>query len=177
MTEKASLSEFKSARFEKKVKMIFQKSYDNFEKEVLVQGKKSNKPHKVDLHAWKFKGLFESVRIDTWVKLSRKKVSKNIIENLHESIEDVREAKKARMIDWSPDNVFIASSEGFDSEALKLAKKYKIYCMRVFEDGFEFVGEMKPVSRWNILFNQILFFIASIIAVLILIYLVNLFLA
>jgi len=174
MSKDAELAKFRRARFEKRVMMIFEKSYDNMERNVLVKGKKSKRPYKVDLHAWKFKGLLKNIRFDIWVKLSKKRVDKDTIKHFYKSVEDVREAKKAGIGDWSPDHVFIASNVGFDSEALKLAKEYDVFCMNIDKDGFDFVGEVKPVGWLSLFFRQIFYFIISTIAIIAIIYIIKL---
>jgi hypothetical protein len=43
---------------------------------------------------------------------------------------------------WSPNMLMLVSDEGFDSDAAKLADKYKIYCVHA-NKTFEFVGKQK----------------------------------
>lgn len=174
MSKEAELAEFRRARVEKRVRMIFEKSYDNMERNILVKGKKQKRLHKVDLHAWKFKGLLKNIRTDIWVKVSKKKVDKDAIKHFYESVEDLREAKKAGIADWSPDHVFMASNVGFDSEALKLAKEYDVFCMKIDKDGFDFVGEVKPVSWPRVFLQQIFYFIVSTIAIIAIVYIIRL---
>ena len=171
--KKKDISKYKRARLDERVVLILKKSYENIEKKIFVKGKRRKKPYKVDIHAWKSKGLFKDIRIDVWVKLYKKRVDKKMVQLFAESIADVKDAWKDGISDWVPEYGFLASDDGFDSEALELAKKYNFYCMQVDKDGFNFVGNVKPTSTFKVLLQQLLYFTISTLVVIAILYMIK----
>jgi hypothetical protein len=109
-------------------------------KRILARGKSVARPHEVDIYATK--GMFFKHHL--WVGCKADKVNRTFIQELVEDARDVKEMydESEKVQAWAPNMLMLVSDAGFDSDALKLADKYKIYCVHANET-FEFIGKMK----------------------------------
>jgi hypothetical protein len=89
-----------------------------------------------------------------WAECKAHKVKRTFIHKLVESARDVKELNNDNedVQTWSPNMLMLVTDEGFDSDAVKLADKYKIYCVHA-NKTFEFVGKQKK-TRWKMATSQ-----------------------
>jgi Holliday junction resolvase-like predicted endonuclease len=109
-------------------------------KRVQARGKIAARPYEVDIYAtkgWVYKHHL-------WVECKAHKIKRTFVHKLVESARDVKEMNNANedVQTWSPNMLMFVTDEGFDSDAVKLADKYKIYCVHA-NKTFEFVGKQK----------------------------------
>jgi len=107
-------------------------------KRELVRGKISKRPYEVDVHA-QDKGWFSQT--DLWVECKAYKIKRTHVTKLVESARDLRDANEDGIEEWYPDMLMLASNKGFDVDAIGMADKYDIYCVKAGRT-FEFVGRM-----------------------------------
>jgi len=107
----------------------------------LARGKISKRPYEVDIHTMK-KGLLGFGRTDVWVECKAYKIKRTHVTKLVESVRDVKDAAEEEIEDWYPDMLMLVSNKGFDVDAIGLADKYGIYCVKAEKRTFEFVGKM-----------------------------------
>lgn len=79
-----------------------------------------------------------------WVECKAHKVKRTFIDKL---VGEAREVKAMNndhsdIQPWAPNMLMLVSDAGYDSDAVKLADKYKIYCVHA-NKTFEFVGSRK----------------------------------
>jgi len=107
----------------------------------LARGKHSQRPHEVDIHGIK-KQLLGLSKYHLWVECKAYKIKRVNVSKLVESAIDVKDAESDGIEKWKADMLMLVSSEGFDIDALGLAKKYSIYCVTAGRT-FTFEGKMK----------------------------------
>ena len=109
-------------------------------KRVLARGKIAARPYEVDIYATK--GWVNKHHL--WVECKAHSIKRISVHKLVESARDVKELnnENAGLQTWSPNMLMLVTDEGFDSDAVKLADKYKIYCVHA-NKTFEFVGKQK----------------------------------
>ena len=109
-------------------------------KRVLARGKTAARPYEVDIYATK--GIVFKHHL--WVECKAHTVKRTFIHKLVESARDVKQMNNDDddVQTWSPNMLMLVTDEGFDSDAVKLADKYKIYCVHA-NKTFEFVGKQK----------------------------------
>jgi hypothetical protein len=109
-------------------------------KRELARGKVKARPYEVDIYATKGR-LYKH---HLWVECKAHKVKYTFIQTLVEKARDVKELnyEKSDMQKWAPNMLMLVSDAGFDSDAVKLADKYKIYCVHA-NKSFEFVSKRK----------------------------------
>jgi Holliday junction resolvase-like predicted endonuclease len=109
-------------------------------KRVLARGKIAARPYEVDIYATKGK-MFKH---HLWVECKAHTVKRTFVHKLVESAKDVKKMNDADsgVQSWAPNMLMLVSDEGFDSDAVKLADAYKIYCVQA-NKTFEFVGKRK----------------------------------
>lgn len=109
-------------------------------KRVLARGKIAARPYEVDIYATK--GTLTKHRL--WVECKAHTVKRTFVHKLVESARDVKKMNDANsdVQSWAPNMLMLVSDEGFDSDAVKLADEYKIYCVHA-NKTFEFVGKRK----------------------------------
>ena len=107
-------------------------------KRELVRGKISKRPYEVDIHA-RMEGWFSDT--DLWVESKAYKIKRTHVTKLVESARDVRDATEDGIEEWYPDMLMLASNKGFDVDAIGMADKYCIYCVKAGKT-FEFEGKM-----------------------------------
>ena len=101
----------------------------------------SKRPYEVDIHGIKTE-LFV-FKTHLWVESKAYKIKRTHVTKLVESARDVRDAHEERGIeDWHPNILMLASNKGFDVDAIGMADKYRIYCVKAGERSFQFVGRM-----------------------------------
>jgi len=105
-----------------------------------MRGKISKRPYDVDVHAYK-EGLLGFGRTDVWVESKAYKIKRTHVSKLVESARDVKDAFEDDIEEWAPDILMLVSNKGFDIDAIGMADKYHIYCVKA-ERTFEFVGKM-----------------------------------
>lgn len=109
-------------------------------KRVLVRGKVSARPYEVDIYATK--GMLFKHHI--WVECKAHRVKRTFVHKLAESARDVKKMNDSDedVQRLSPNMLMLVSDEGFDSDALRQADEYLIYCVHA-NKTFEFVGKRK----------------------------------
>lgn len=107
-------------------------------KRKLMRGKISKRPYEVDIHARK-EGWFSDT--DLWVECKAYKIKRTHVTKLVESARDVRDAAEDGIEEWYPDMLMLVSSKGFDVDAIGMANKYCIYCVKA-GNKFDFMGKM-----------------------------------
>lgn len=107
-------------------------------KRELMRGKISKRPYQVDIHA-QDKGWFSQT--DVWVECKAYRIKRTHVTKLVESARDVQDAVEDGIEEWYPDMLMLVSNKGFDVDAIGMADKYGIYCVKVGKT-YEFVGEM-----------------------------------
>ena len=112
----------------------------NCKKRDFARGKISKRPYEVDIHGIK-EGLFKRFsRTHLWVECKAYKVKRTNVTKLVESARDVEDAKDADIEKWSANLLMLVSNKGFDVDAIGMANKYKIYCVKAGK-SFEFVSK------------------------------------
>lgn len=107
-------------------------------KRILARGKIAARPYEVDIYATKGKIYKHHV----WVECKAITIRRVHVHKLVESARDVKEFKEESDIQkWAPNMLMLVSDEGFDVDAIKLAAKYNIYCVKAGKT-FEFVGKL-----------------------------------
>lgn len=106
-----------------------------------ARGKISKRPYEVDIHAIR-EAWFGLSRKDVWVECKAYKVKRAHVTKLVESARDVRDAAEDEIEEWYPDMLMLVSNKGFDVDAVGMADKYGIYCVKAGKRTYEFVGEM-----------------------------------
>lgn len=129
------------AKLEKRVARWLKSQFDwkSVKKRELMRGKISKRPYEVDIHAQK-KG-FLSGQKDLWVESKAYRIKRTHVTKLVESARDVRDAAEDEIEEWYPDMLMLVSNKGFDVDAIGMADKYCIYCVKAGRT-FEFVGKM-----------------------------------
>jgi Holliday junction resolvase-like predicted endonuclease len=109
-------------------------------KRLLARGKIEARPYEVDIYATK--GRLTRHRL--WVECKAHTVKRTFVQKLVAEARDVKEMNDANsdVQPWAPNMLMLASDEGFDSDAVKLADEYKIYCVHA-NKTFEFVSKRK----------------------------------
>lgn len=107
----------------------------------LARGKISKRPYEVDIHAVK-KSFLGFGRTDVWAECKAYKIKRAHVTKLVESVRDVNDAFEEEIENWRPDILMLVSNESFDVDAVGMADKYGIYCVKAGERTFEFVGKM-----------------------------------
>jgi len=109
-------------------------------KRVFARGKIAARPYEVDIYATK--GIV--FRHHLWVECKAHSVKRIAVHKLVESARDVKEMNNDHedVQTWSPNMLMLVTDERFDSDALKLADKYKIYCVHA-NKTFDFEGKQK----------------------------------
>lgn len=109
-------------------------------KRVLARGKVVARPYEVDIYATKGRVFKHHL----WVECKAHKVTRIFVHKLVESARDVKEMynDNSDIQSWAPNMLMLVSDQGFDSDAVKLADKYKIYCVHA-NKTFEFVSTRK----------------------------------
>jgi Holliday junction resolvase-like predicted endonuclease len=109
-------------------------------KRILVRGKVAARPYEVDIYATK--GMLFKHHL--WVESKAHKINRIFVHKLVESARDVKDMydENSSVQSWAPNMLMLVSDAGFDSDAVKLADKYKIYCVHA-NKTFEFVGIRK----------------------------------
>jgi Holliday junction resolvase-like predicted endonuclease len=109
-------------------------------KRELARGKVKARPYEVDIYATKGR-MFKH---HLWVECKAHDVKYTFVQTLVEKARDVKELnyEKTDMQKWAPNMLMLVSDQGFDSDAVKLADKYKIYCVHA-NKTFEFVSNRK----------------------------------
>ena len=97
----------------------------------LVRGKTTRRPWEVDVHAEKWRGLRHA-----WIECKAHRVRRIHVLKLKDAVDDVREAHDEGIETWAPHEIIMVSSEGFDSDALAVAKKHDIKCY-LAKKGFQ----------------------------------------
>lgn len=107
----------------------------------LARGKISKRPYEVDIHGIK-EGFLGLSKTHLWVECKAYRIKRLHVTKLVESVRDVKELNEEHedMQKWSPSMLMLASSQGFDIDALGLANKYKIYCVTAGK-VFNFAGK------------------------------------
>jgi len=106
----------------------------------LARGKISKRPYEMDVHGIK-ESMFGLMKAHLWVECKAYKIKRVNVTKLVESAKDVREAYDNDIEKWEPSMLMLVSSKGFDIDALGMANKYEIYCVKAGKT-FEFVGKM-----------------------------------
>lgn len=105
----------------------------------LARGKISKRPYEVDIHGVK-EELFGLITTHLWVESKAYKIKRMHVTKLVESARDVKDAHENDIEKWHPSMLMLVSNKGFDIDALGMANKYRIYCVKAGRT-FEFVGE------------------------------------
>ena len=106
----------------------------------MARGKIVKRPYEVDIHAVK-EELFGLMKTHLWVESKAYKIKRTHVTKLVESARDVKDANENGIEDWRPDMLMLVSNKGFDVDAIGMADKYRIYCVRA-RRTYEFVGKM-----------------------------------
>lgn len=106
-----------------------------------ARGKFSKRPYEVDIHGIK-KELLGLSKTHLWVECKAFKVKRVQVHKLVESAKDVKDlnGQGDGLQKWSPNMLMFVSSEGFDTDAIGMANKYRIYCVHA-SNTFHFVGK------------------------------------
>jgi len=110
-------------------------------KRELARGLITKRPYEVDIHASKKVFLGFGGR-DVWAESKAYKIKRTHVTKLVESARDVRDAHEEEIEDWHPNMLMLVSNKGFDVDAIGMADKYRIYCVKAGERSFQFVGRM-----------------------------------
>jgi len=107
-------------------------------KRVLARGKVAARPYEVDVYATK--GLIFKHHI--WVECKAYTVKRSHVTKLVESARDVKDLNEEHsdVQTWAPNMLMLVSDKGFDTDAIGLADKYMIYCVKAGRT-FEFIGK------------------------------------
>jgi hypothetical protein len=109
-------------------------------KNELVRGKISKRPYEVDIHGIK-EEIFGLFKTHLWVECKAYKIKRTQVTKLVESARDVRDLDEESDIQkWSANMLMLVSNKGFDVDAIGMANKYKIYCVKAGRT-FEFVSK------------------------------------
>ena len=109
-------------------------------KRELARGKISKRPYEVDIHGIK-EELFGVFKTHLWVECKAYTVKRTHVTKLVESARDVKDLDEESDIQkWSPSMLMLVSNKGFDVDAIGMADKYRIYCVKAGRT-FEFVGK------------------------------------
>lgn len=113
---------------------------------VLARGKTAARPYEVDVYATK--GKLHKHHL--WVECKALTVKRTHVHKLVESARDVKELnyESTNMQRWAPNMLMLVSDDRFDVDAIKLAAKYKIWCVKAGRT-FEFVGRMTKEDMKN----------------------------
>ena len=103
-------------------------------KREFMRGSVAKRPYEIDVHG-------SSDDVDVWVECKVDKIKRTHVAKLVESARDVRDAVEIEIEEWYPDMLMLVSSKGFDVDAIGMANKYSIYCVKAGET-FQFMGEM-----------------------------------
>lgn len=116
-------------------------------KRVLARGKIVARPYEVDIYATK--GLINKHHI--WVECKAYTMKRSHVTKLIESARDVKDLNEEHsdVQKWAPNMLMLVSNKGFDVDAVALANKYKIYCVKAGK-AFEFVGKEKKADMTNL---------------------------
>lgn len=114
----------------------------------LVRGLVSKRPYEMDVHGIK-KQLFGLSKYHLWVECKAYKIKRAHLTKLVESARDVKEFYENDHVSWKPDMLMLVSTEGFDIDALGLAKRYSIYCVTAGK-AFTFEGKMDKSNLENL---------------------------
>jgi Holliday junction resolvase-like predicted endonuclease len=127
-------------RLEDRVATWLTKQGYTCKKRLLARGKTEARPYEVDIYATK--GRLTKHRL--WVECKAHKVKRTFVQKLVVEARDVKEMNDANsdVQSWAPNMLMIVSDEVFDSDAVKLADRYKIYCVHT-NKTFEFIGKRK----------------------------------
>ncbi|MBN1970219.1 MAG: hypothetical protein JW870_12695 [Candidatus Delongbacteria bacterium] len=106
----------------------------------LARGKISKRPYEIDVHGIK-ESVFGLMKAHLWVECKAYKIKRVNVTKLVESAKDVRDAYNDDIEKWEASMLMLVSSKGFDIDALGMANKYDIYCVKA-DRTFEFVGKM-----------------------------------
>jgi hypothetical protein len=129
------------AKLEKRVARWLKSRFGyKYKKNELVRGKISKRPYEVDVHGIK-EEIFGIFKTHLWVECKAYKIKRTQVTKLVESARDVRDlAEDSDIQKWSPSMLMLVSNKGFDVDALGMANKYKIYCVKAGKT-YEFVGK------------------------------------
>ena len=130
----------KGKKLEDRVATWLRKQGYTCKKRVLARGKIEARPYEVDIYATKGR-LYKH---HLWVECKAHKVKRTFIHKLVEEARDVKAMNNdnSDIQPWAPNMLMLVSDAGFDSDAVKLADKYKIYCVHA-NKTFEFVASRK----------------------------------
>lgn len=109
-------------------------------KEIQQEEKISKRPYEVDIHGIKQEWL-GLIKTHLWVESKAYKIKRTHVTKLVESARDVNDAYNDDIEKWSPKMLMLVSNKGFDVDAIGMADKYHIYCVKAGRT-FEFVGKM-----------------------------------
>lgn len=128
------------AKLESRVARWLKSQFDwtSVKRRELMRGKISKRPYEVDVHAQKKKWRRQA---DLWVECKAYRIKRTHVTKLVESARDVKDAVEGDIEEWYPDMLMLASNKGFDIDAIGMANKYCIYCVKVGA-AYEFVGKM-----------------------------------
>lgn len=106
---------------------------------IFARGKTVARPYEVDVYATKGK----LHKHHMWVECKALTVKRTHVHKLVEEARDVEDFNDVQsdLQKWAPNMLMLVSDEGFDVDAIKLAAKYKIWCVKAGKT-FEFVGKM-----------------------------------
>lgn len=112
-----------------------------FKKRELARGKISKRPYEVDVHGIT-EELFGIFKSHLWVECKAYTVKRTHVTKLVESARDVKDLhdESENIQNWSPNMLMLVSNKRFDVDALGMANKYNIYCVKAGKI-FEFVGK------------------------------------
>lgn len=108
----------------------------------LVRGYAVKRPHQVDVHGIKKKGMLIKFTYHLWAECKAHKVNRDHIRKLVANAQDVKEANERGIADWFPDVLMVCSDTGFDIDAIGWANKHKVYCVKVRNRSYRFIGNM-----------------------------------
>ena len=125
----------KGVKFESRVARWLKSQFGyEVKKRELMRGTVAKRPYEVDIHA-----SYDDV--DVWVECKAYKIKRAHVTKLVESARDVRDAVEDEIEKWYPDMLILVSNKGFDVDAIGMANKYSIYCVKAGKT-FQFMGEM-----------------------------------
>lgn len=110
------------------------------ERRELARGLIAKRPYEVDIHALK-KGFLGFGKKNIWVECKPYKIKRTHVTKLVESARDVRDAVEKEIEEWYPDILMLVSNRGFDVDAIGMADKHGIYCVKAGRRTFEFGGK------------------------------------
>jgi len=106
---------------------------------IVARGKVAARPYEVDVYATKG-SVFKH---HMWVECKAHTIKRTHVHKLIESARDVKDFNYVQtdLQKWAPNMLMLVSDDGFDVDAIKLAAKYKMYCVKAGKT-FEFIGRM-----------------------------------